>query len=119
MLHQDPQEAWTVNSLAHRVALSRSAFAAKFKELLGEPPLGYLTRLRISAAAIRLRSSDAKLRAVAAAVGYTSVAAFVKAFRRVMGMTPGHYRRTALQEPRTDRSLSREAKRFGRFSSES
>src|SRR5262245_37063670 len=91
-LHRDPQETWTVDSLARRVALSRSAFAAKFKAQLGEPPLRYLTRLRINAAAKRLRSSDDKLRAVAAAVGYESVAAFVKAFGRVMGMTPGHYR---------------------------
>jgi AraC-like DNA-binding protein len=91
-LHSDPQERWTVDSLARRVALSRSAFAARFKELLGEPPLRYLTRLRINAAAKRLRSSDDKLRAVSATVGYESVAAFVKAFGRVMGMTPGHYR---------------------------
>jgi AraC-like DNA-binding protein len=92
MLHRNPQETWTVDSLARRVALSRSAFAAKFRELLGEPPLHYLTRLRINNAAMRLRSSDAKLRAIAADVGYESVAAFVKAFRRVMGMTPGDYR---------------------------
>src|SRR5262249_20692167 len=91
-LHRDPQQTWTVDSLARGVALSRSAFASKFKELLGEPPLRYLTRLRINAAAKRLRSSDDKLRAVAAAAGYESVAAFVKAFGRVMGMTPGHYR---------------------------
>src|SRR5262249_45893211 len=91
-LHRDPQETWTVDSLARCVALSRSAFAARFKELLGEPPLRYLTRLRINAAAKRLRSSDDKLRAVAEAAGYESVAAFVKAFGRVMGMTPGHYR---------------------------
>src|SRR5262249_11590401 len=55
-LHRDPQETWTVDSLARRVALSRSAFAAKFKAQLGEPPLRYLTRLRINAAAKRLRS---------------------------------------------------------------
>src|SRR5215471_6133156 len=92
MLHRHPQQTWTVDSLARGVALSRSAFAARFKELLGEPPLHYLTRLRINAAATRLRSSDAKLLTVAASVGYESVAAFVNAFRRVMGMTPGVFR---------------------------
>src|SRR5262249_58309380 len=91
-LHRARKERGTVASPARRVALSRSAFAANFKDLLGEPPLRYLTRLRINAAAKRLRSSDDKLRAVAAAAGYESVAAFVKAFGRVMGMTPGHYR---------------------------
>jgi AraC-like DNA-binding protein len=95
MLHGDLQQAWTVDSLARSVALSRSGLAARFKELLGEPPLHYLTRLRINAAAIRLRSRNDKLRAVAAAVGYESVAAFAKAFRRVMGITPGDYRQRA------------------------
>jgi len=97
MLHRDPQLAWTVDSLASRVALSRSAFAARFRELLGEPPLHYLTRLRINNAATRLRSSDTKLRSVAADVGYESAASFLKAFRRLMGKTPGEYRQSALQ----------------------
>jgi transcriptional regulator GlxA family with amidase domain len=92
MLHAHPQQAWTVGSLARRLAMSRSAFAARFTELVGEPPHHYLTRLRINAAAVRLRSSDDKLNAVASAVGYESVAAFAKSFKRHMGMTPGKYR---------------------------
>jgi AraC-like DNA-binding protein len=93
LLHGHPDEPWTIGSLAHRVAVSRSAFADRFTELVGEPPLRYLTRLRISAAARRLRSSDDKLRAVAAAAGYESVAAFTRAFKRHMKMTPGEYRK--------------------------
>ena len=93
LLHAQPHDPWTVASLADRVALSRSAFATKFAQLVGEPPLRYLTRLRLNAAGERLRSSDAKLRAIAAAVGYESVAAFVKAFKRYLGVTPGEYRR--------------------------
>jgi AraC-like DNA-binding protein len=93
MLHGHPQQAWTVDSLARHVALSRSAFAARFTELVGEPPLHYLTRLRINVAAVRLRSSDDKLRAIAAAAGYESVPAFAKSFKRLVGMTPGEYRR--------------------------
>ena len=93
LLHAQPHDPWTVASLADRVALSRSAFATKFAQLVGEPPLRYLTRLRLNAAGERLRSGDAKLSAIAAAVGYESVAAFVKAFKRYLGVTPGEYRR--------------------------
>jgi len=92
LLHAKPNEPWTISSLAHSVALSRSALASKFRELLGEPPLRYLTRLRLDAAARRLRSSDDKLSAIAAAAGYESVTAFTRAFRRHMGTTPGEYR---------------------------
>src|SRR5262249_8209148 len=93
MLHEQPQEAWRVDLMGRHVALSRSAFAARFRELVGEPPLQYLTRLRINAAAMRLRTSDDKLRSIASAVGYSSVPAFVKSFNRLMGSTPGEYRR--------------------------
>ena len=77
------------------------SFAAKFAQLVGEPPLRYLTRLRLNAAGERLRSSDAKLSAIAAAVGYESVAAFVKAFKRYLGVTPGEYRRARPPGPLT------------------
>jgi AraC-like DNA-binding protein len=92
LLHGHLHEPWTVASLAHDLAISRSAFAARFRELVGEPPLRYLTRLRINAAAVRLRSTDEKLSAIAKATGYESVAAFVKSFKRHMGTTPGDYR---------------------------
>ena len=92
LLHAHPTVAWTIASLARRVALSRSAFADKFTELIGEPPLRYLTRLRINAAAQRLRANHDKLKTIAAAAGYESVTAFTRAFRRHMGMTPGEYR---------------------------
>ena len=92
VLHGDPAEPWTIASLARRAALSRSAFASKFTELIGEPPLHYLTRLRIDAAALHLRSSDDKLSAIADAVGYESVTAFTRTFKRHMGITPGEYR---------------------------
>jgi len=92
MLHEQPQDAWRVDLMARRVAVSRSAFAARFRELVGESPLHYLTRLRINAAAIRLRTTDDKLRCIAASVGYSSVPALVKSFKRLMGATPGEYR---------------------------
>jgi AraC-like DNA-binding protein len=92
LLHGDPHHPWTIASLARHLAVSRSAFAARFKELVGEPPLRYLTRLRVNAAASRLRSTDDKLSAIARQTGYESVAAFVKSFKRHMGVTPGDYR---------------------------
>src|SRR5215472_4952190 len=92
LLHGQLDQPWTNGSLARRVAMSRSAFANAFTKLVGEPPIRYLTRIRIHAAATRLRSSDDGLKAVAAATGYESVAAFTRAFRREVGITPGEYR---------------------------
>jgi len=92
LLHGQLDKPWTTASLAHRVAMSRSTFANVFTKLVGEPPIRYLTRIRIHAAATRLRSSDDGLKAVAAATGYESVAAFTRAFRRQTGITPGEYR---------------------------
>ena len=92
ILHSHPHRPWTLASLARRLAMSRSTFAARFRELVGEPPQRYFTRLRINAAETRLRTSEDKLSAVAAAAGYESVAAFAKSFKRHTGMTPGEYR---------------------------
>jgi AraC-like DNA-binding protein len=95
LLHREPARRWTVASLAARVGLSRSTFASRFSELLGEPPLRYLTRIRLHLAAAMLRDGDAKLSAVAASSGYESIAAFDKAFKRHAGVSPGAYRRAA------------------------
>jgi AraC-like DNA-binding protein len=92
LLHRHPHQPWTVSSLARCLAVSRSAFATRFKELVGESPVRYLTRLRIHVAAARLISTDEKLSAIAAAAGYESVASFVRSFKRHMGETPGEYR---------------------------
>jgi transcriptional regulator GlxA family with amidase domain len=94
LLHSHPARPWTVAMLADQVALSRSAFASKFTRLVGEPPLRYLTRVRLDAAARRLRGTNDKLFVVAAAAGYDSAAAFTRAFERHLGVTPGEYRRT-------------------------
>ncbi len=93
LMHAEPEGPWTISSLADRVAVSRSVFAAKFSQLVGEPPLRYLTRLRLNSAALRLRSTEDGLKTIAAAAGYDSVVAFAKAFKRHMGITPGQYRK--------------------------
>jgi len=92
ILHSHPHRPWTVVSLAGRLAMSRSTFAARFKDLVGEPPQRYLTRLRINAAATRLRTGVDTLSVVAAGAGYRSAAAFAKSFKRHLGTTPGEYR---------------------------
>jgi transcriptional regulator GlxA family with amidase domain len=92
LLHGQLDKPWTIDSLARHVAMSRSTFANAFTKLVGEPPIRYLTRIRIHAAATRMRSTNDGLKAVAAATGYESVAAFNRAFRRQMGITPGEYR---------------------------
>ena len=92
LLHRTLRRQWTITSMAHEVAMSRSMFATRFKELVGDPPQYYLTRLRISAAAGRLRSTSDKLTAIAIAAGYRSLPAFVRVFKRHTGMPPGEYR---------------------------
>jgi AraC-like DNA-binding protein len=99
-MHEDTAHAWTIDALASRVGMSRSAFAARFRERVGEPPLAYLTRWRMFRAATALRSTDQTVAEVAFSVGYESESAFSKAFRRVNAVSPGVFRRE--QTPRAD-----------------
>lgn len=91
-LHADPAAPWTVAGLAGVAALSRGAFARRFRDLLGVPPLAYLTGWRMALARERLRDRDEGLAAVAAAVGYASEFAFAAAFKRHHGTSPGRWR---------------------------
>lgn len=92
LIHQHPQEAWTVELLAKRVNMSRSAFAARFKALVGEAPLQYVSHWRMHKAIQLLRSTDKTLKEIAEFVGYESEAAFSRAFKRQIGQPPGEYR---------------------------
>ncbi|NRQ37003.1 AraC family transcriptional regulator [Nonomuraea sp. NN258] len=92
-IHDTPSAAWTVKSLAARSGLSRAAFAKRFAALVGEPPMAYLTRWRMTLAAKLLRDSDIPLTTVAAQTGYSTEFAFAKAFKREYGIAPGGYRR--------------------------
>jgi len=93
LLHADPTRSWTVESLYDQVAMSRFALAGRFTALVGEPPLRYLTRLRLDVAAHRLRHTKDKLSVIAVAAGYSSAAAFCRAFQRHVGSAPGAFRR--------------------------
>jgi AraC-like DNA-binding protein len=92
LMHQRPEDPWTVAMLADQVGLSRSGFAARFAELVGEPPLGYLTRLRMQRASALLRDG-ATLTKASQLTGYASEASFSYAFRQWAGTSPGAYRR--------------------------
>jgi AraC-like DNA-binding protein len=91
-IHGDPARPWTVEDLSARAGLSRAAFARRFSELVGQPPLRYLTWWRLTKAARLLRDTDAPVAAVAHQVGYTSEFAFANAFKREYGLAPGRYR---------------------------
>jgi AraC-like DNA-binding protein len=97
LLHAKSATAWTVAKLASAAGMSRARFAARFAELLGMPPLSYLTRLRIARAAEELRSGSRSLRQIAERAGYESPSAFNNVFRRIIGSTPGAYRRASRQ----------------------
>ena len=99
LLHERPAQAWTVQNLARQVGMSRSAFAARFTRLVGEPPLHYLTRVRMAKAAVLLRDTRSATAAIADSVGYVSDTAFCKAFKRAFGQSPGAYRRMAKAAP--------------------
>lgn len=82
--------------MAEAASMSRSAFAARFKELLGQTPLDYVTEWRMQKAIQLLSQRNKKLIDIAQSIGYESDAAFSKAFKRVVGLTPGEYRQNRL-----------------------
>lgn len=92
LIHARPAHDWTVDALAGEVGLSRSALAERFTQLVGQPPMQYLTRWRLQLAADMLRSSSRAVAAVAAEVGYDSEAAFSRAFKREIGIGPAAWR---------------------------
>jgi AraC-like DNA-binding protein len=93
LVHRDPSRDWTVASLAREVAMSRSAFAARFTALVGEPAMRYVTRWRMQLALSAMEDGDASIKQLAARLGYDSEAAFSRAFKRVLGVSPGRVRR--------------------------
>jgi AraC-like DNA-binding protein/mannose-6-phosphate isomerase-like protein (cupin superfamily) len=93
LVHRNPGKEWSVASLANEVAMSRSAFAARFTELVGEPAMKYVVRWRMHLAARSLKEERAPVSELAERLGYESEAAFSRAFKRVIGTAPGALRR--------------------------
>lgn len=93
-MHAEPAEDWTVESLARSAGMSRSGFAARFKSVVGQTPLDYLTQWRMYCAVRLLQQQDIALADVSRQVGYESVAAFNRVFRRETAMTPGAFRKS-------------------------
>lgn len=99
-IHGDPARHWTVDRLATQVAMSRSAFAARFTALMGVSPIDYLTSWRMQCASRLLEQVNLSIDAIAGRVGYTSEIAFSRAFKRVFLMSPSAYRRAIQRHPR-------------------
>jgi AraC-like DNA-binding protein len=93
-IHDAPAQPWTVTTLARYTGLSRAPFARRFRAAVGEPPLAYVTRWRMTLAA-DLLEQGALIASVAHQVGYDNEFAFAKAFKRVRGLAPGQLRRRA------------------------
>jgi AraC-like DNA-binding protein len=96
LIHREPAREWTVALLAREMAMSRSALAARFTELVGVPVMQYVTRWRMHLALSALREEAVTVAELANRLGYRSEAAFSRAFKRVVGVPPGAVRRSAV-----------------------
>ncbi len=96
LMHRRPAHRWTVTELAKEAGMSRTAFCTRFSALVGEPPIRYLARVRLSMAAGHLATTSASIHQIARLAGYDSHASLSKAFKREFGITPGCYRRRTL-----------------------
>ncbi|WP_045746673.1 AraC family transcriptional regulator [Actinoplanes rectilineatus] len=108
LLHADLGRAWRLDDLARAAAMSRSSFAERFTATLGEPPVAYLTRLRMLTARRRLREDGTRISDLAPALGYSSESAFSAAFRREVGLSPRDFRTIATENRIGTRSSSDE-----------
>jgi len=94
-LHTEPERDWTLEAMATLSHLSRSAFAQRFAQVVGMPPLAYLTRWRMSLAR-SLLAEGKTVKVVATEAGYRSVASFSRVFQRFTGLPPGAWQRIRL-----------------------
>jgi AraC-like DNA-binding protein len=92
LIHEEPARAWTVAELAAEAGMSRAAYARRFGEVVGEPPMTYLTNWRLTLAADLLREPDVTVGDVAERVGYATPFGLSAAFKRVRGVSPSQYR---------------------------
>jgi AraC-like DNA-binding protein len=104
-LHERPSYAWTLGELARTIASSRTVLAERFTQLVGVPPMEYLTRWRLQLAAEQLSRSETKVAAIGEQVGYESPAAFSRAFKRETGLSPAAWREARQRAPRPNLRL--------------
>ena len=102
VMHDSPDFNWTIHKLAEVAGMSRSSFAEHFREVVGEPPLTYLTDYRLRLAARYLRLQENSISRISELVGYASDSTFSQAFKRVYGMSPRKYRQQFRQDEITD-----------------
>ena len=113
-MHDEPAHDWTVEELAQRAGMSRSTFALRFKETVGVSPIEYLTDWRMLLAADRIANSSDSISEIAQSLGYESASAFTKAFKKIMGCSPGQYNRG--RHPVSPAESEAEAARANRLS---
>jgi len=92
LIHEHPEHPWTLSALGRHVGLGRSAFAARFARLVGQPVHRYLVARRMDEAALMLESGDDAIARIASRVGYETTTAFSKAFKQHYSFSPGRYR---------------------------
>jgi AraC-like DNA-binding protein len=94
LIHENPEQPWTLSDLGQRVGLGRSVFSARFTKLVGQSMHRYVIERRMAEAGFLLETSDESIARIASRVGYETAAAFSKLFNRYHGMSPGRYRAT-------------------------
>jgi AraC-like DNA-binding protein len=102
LIHDAPEQAWTVEGLARQVGVSRAAFARRFADVVGEPPMSYLSGWRLALAADLLLEPGASVSAISRRVGYGSPFTFSTAFKRAYGYSPKAHRAATRREPQDE-----------------
>jgi AraC-like DNA-binding protein len=96
-VHADPSHPWTLEELAKLSGMSRTSFAVRFRDIVGMPPLTYVLNWRMRLAERELSETDHSVAKIAWSVGYGSESAFSNAFSRATGLSPGRFRKEAMQ----------------------
>jgi AraC-like DNA-binding protein len=97
-IHQNPEKSWSVELLAKEAYMSRTTFSERFKQVVGETPLNYLTKWRMDLAKSKLLLTKESILEIALGLGYQSEAAFSRAYKKVMGEAPSHTRKLRLND---------------------
>ena len=105
LIHERPEHPWTLGALGRHVGLGRSAFAARFTSLVGQPVHQYLVARRMDEAALMLESGDDAIARIASRVGYETTTAFSKAFKQHYSFSPGRYRARSDTRPQSSPQL--------------